>query len=36
VLILNDVSTYVGVGVTVEPDGGSRQPSSTPFVVASL
>ena len=36
VLILNDVSKYAGVGVTVEPNGGSQQPSSAPFVVASL
>jgi anti-sigma-K factor RskA len=36
VLILDDVSKYAGVGVTVEPNGGSQQPSSAPFVVASL
>jgi anti-sigma-K factor RskA len=36
VLILNDVGKYTGVAVTVEPSGGSKQPSSAPFVVASL
>ncbi|HET6173840.1 MAG TPA: anti-sigma factor [Gaiellales bacterium] len=36
VLILNDVGTYDGVGVTVEPSGGSQRPSAAPFVVASL
>jgi anti-sigma-K factor RskA len=36
VLILNGIGSYSGVGVTVEPSGGSQQPSSAPFVVASL
>ena len=36
VLILDDVGKYTGVGVTVEPSGGSQKPSSAPFVVASL
>lgn len=36
VLILDDVGKYTGVGVTVEPNGGSQRPSSQPFVVASL
>ena len=36
VLILSGVGNYAGVGVTVEPSGGSQQPSSAPFVVASL
>jgi anti-sigma-K factor RskA len=36
VLILDDVSKYAGVGVTVEPNGGSQRPSAAPFVVASL
>ena len=36
VVILNDVGKYAGIGVTVEPDGGSQTPSSQPFVTASL
>lgn len=36
VLILDDVRDYDGVAVTVEPSGGSKQPSSAPFVVARL
>jgi anti-sigma-K factor RskA len=36
VLILNDVGRYTGVAVTVEPSGGSRRPSTQPFVVARL
>ena len=36
VIILNDVGSYDGIGVTVEPSGGSQAPSSAPFVVAKL
>jgi anti-sigma-K factor RskA len=36
VVILEDVSKYTGVGITVEPDGGSQTPSSAPFAVATL
>jgi anti-sigma-K factor RskA len=36
VVILDDVGSYDGVGVTVEPSGGSQKPSSAPFAVASL
>jgi len=36
VLILDDVGKYDGVAVTVEPSGGSKQPTSAPFVVARL
>jgi anti-sigma-K factor RskA len=36
VLILDDIGKYKGVAVTVEPSGGSQQPSSQPFLVASL
>jgi anti-sigma-K factor RskA len=36
VVILDDVGKYNGVGVTVEPQGGSQRPSAAPFVVASL
>jgi anti-sigma-K factor RskA len=36
VVILDDVSKYKGVGVTIEPDGGSQRPSSQPFAVATL
>ena len=32
VVILNDVGKYAGIGVTVEPDGGSQTPSAQPFV----
>ena len=36
VVILDNVSKYRGVGITVEPSGGSQQPSSQPFAVANL
>jgi anti-sigma-K factor RskA len=36
VVILDDVGSYDGVGVTLEPSGGSRRPSSAPFAVATL
>jgi anti-sigma-K factor RskA len=36
VIILDDVGSYDGIGVTVEPSGGSQAPSSAPFVVAKL
>jgi anti-sigma factor RsiW len=36
VVILNNVSKYAGLGITVEPSGGSQQPSSKPFAVATL
>ena len=36
VVILNDVGKYAGIGVTVEPDGGSQTPSAQPFVTARL
>jgi anti-sigma-K factor RskA len=36
VLILNDVGKYKGIGVTVEPSGGSKAPSAAPFAVATL
>jgi anti-sigma-K factor RskA len=36
VVILDDVGSYDGVGVTVEPSGGSQKPSSAPFAVATL
>ena len=36
VVILDDVGQYDGVGVTVEPSGGSQKPSAAPFAVATL
>ena len=36
VVILDDVGQYGGVGVTVEPSGGSQTPSAAPFAVATL
>jgi hypothetical protein len=36
VVILDDVRQYDGVGVTVEPSGGSQKPSAAPFAVATL
>lgn len=36
VVILDDVSKYKGLGITVEPSGGSQRPSSAPFAVATL
>jgi anti-sigma factor RsiW len=36
VVVLNNVSKYAGLGITVEPSGGSQQPSSKPFAVATL
>jgi len=36
VLILDGIRKYDGVGITVEPSGGSQRPSSAPFAVASL
>ena len=36
VVILEDVGQYDGVGLTVEPSGGSQKPSSAPFAVATL
>ena len=36
VIILDDVGQYDGVGVTVEPSGGSQKPSAAPFAVATL
>jgi anti-sigma-K factor RskA len=36
VVILDDVGQYNGVGVTVEPSGGSQKPSAAPFAVATL
>jgi len=36
VVILDDVGKYDGVGVTVEPSGGSQKPSAAPFAVATL
>ena len=35
-VILDDVGRYDGVGVTVEPSGGSQKPSAAPFAVATL
>jgi anti-sigma-K factor RskA len=36
VVILDDIGKYQGVGITVEPSGGSQKPSAAPFAVASL
>ena len=36
VVILDDVGQYGGVGVTVEPSGGSQTPSAAPSAVATL
>lgn len=36
VLLDGDASAAVGVGVTVEPDGGSKQPSSDPILLFPL
>jgi anti-sigma-K factor RskA len=36
VVILDDVGDYAQVAVTVEPSGGSQQPTTKPFAVASL
>jgi hypothetical protein len=36
VIILDNVGEYAGIGVTVEPKGGSQKPSAAPFVTASL
>jgi anti-sigma-K factor RskA len=36
VVIVDDIAKYNGVGVTVEPSGGSKAPSAAPFVVATL
>jgi anti-sigma-K factor RskA len=36
VVLLNDVGQYDGIGITVEPSGGSQTPSAAPFAVARL
>lgn len=36
VLLDGDASTAVGVGITVEPDGGSERPTSEPIAVFAL
>lgn len=36
VVLTGDVASAAALGITVEPDGGSRQPTTEPFAVQSL